>query len=260
MRVLGSGGGFSFVHFGARIAEICEVHKAAMTGTGGDERSARGRMRARSTPAPVSGLSVLPAERAISWLASFCAAARPAGETVKTSNVDKWHSSSFKKVACGRPADGTPWPFYFQVDMRAAGFLRGRRLCCWDEAVEMGEGLATGRKCTDRSSGPARVFDVCRTYLQSTNLVHNGVMRTTTRSVRQSISLPANVASQVRSLAKARRLSASRLLLELIENGMAAEKRKQQEFIDLAERFRNATDPEEVKRLGDQMGRMVFGA
>jgi len=71
--------------------------------------------------------------------------------------------------------------------------------------------------------------------------------------------LPANVAAQVRSLAKARRLSASRVLLELIENGMEAEKRKQQEFLDLAERFRNATDPKEVKHLGDQMGRMVFG-
>ena len=77
--------------------------------------------------------------------------------------------------------------------------------------------------------------------------------------MRQSISLPANVALQVRSLAKARRLSASRMLLELIEIGMEAEKRKQQEFFDLAERFRNASDPEEVKRLGDQMGRMVFG-
>ena len=64
---------------------------------------------------------------------------------------------------------------------------------------------------------------------------------------------------QVRSLAKARRLSASRMLLELIENGVQAEKRKHQEFVDLAERFRSATDPEEVKRLGDQMGRMVFG-
>ena len=85
-------------------------------------------------------------------------------------------------------------------------------------------------------------------------------MRTVGRSVRQSISLPANVASQVRTLAKARRLSASRMSLELIENGMEAEKRRQQEFFDLAERFRNATDPEEVKRLGDQMGRMVFGA
>jgi len=28
----------------------------------------------------------------------------------------------------------------------------------------------------------------------------------------------------------------------------------------LAERFRGATDPEEAKRLGDQLGRMVFGA
>jgi hypothetical protein len=49
------------------------------------------------------------------------------------------------------------------------------------------------------------------------------------------------------------------MLVELIENGMEAEKRKQQEFFDLAERFRAATDPDEVKRLGDQMGRMVFG-
>jgi hypothetical protein len=38
-----------------------------------------------------------------------------------------------------------------------------------------------------------------------------------------------------------------------------AEKRKQQEFFDLAEPFRSANDPDEVKRLGDQMGRMVFG-
>ena len=31
---------------------------------------------------------------------------------------------------------------------------------------------------------------------------------------------------------------------------MEAEKRKQQEFFDLAERFRAATDPDEAKRLG----------
>ena len=92
-----------------------------------------------------------------------------------------------------------------------------------------------------------------------TILVHNGVMKIANRVVRQSVSLPANVAAQVRTLAKARRLSANRMLLELIENGMEAEKRKQQEFFDLAERFRSATDPEDVKRLGEQMGRMVFG-
>jgi hypothetical protein len=85
-------------------------------------------------------------------------------------------------------------------------------------------------------------------------------MRTANKTVRQSVSLPANVAAQVRSLAKARRLSANRMLLGLIENGIEAEKRKQQEFFDLAERFRSATDPEEIKHLGDQMGRMLFGS
>jgi len=84
-------------------------------------------------------------------------------------------------------------------------------------------------------------------------------MRTGNKTVRQSVSLPSNVALRVRSLAKARRLSANRMLVELIENGIEAEKRKQLEFFDLAERFRNATDPEEIKRLGDQMGRMVLG-
>ena len=84
-------------------------------------------------------------------------------------------------------------------------------------------------------------------------------MRTANKAVRQSVSLPAKVAAQVRTLARTRRLSANRMLVELIENGIEAEKRKQHEFFDLAERFRGATDPEEVKRLGEQMGRMVFG-
>jgi hypothetical protein len=84
-------------------------------------------------------------------------------------------------------------------------------------------------------------------------------MRTVTKTVRQSISLPMTLAARVRSLAKTRRLSANRMLLELIENGIEAEGRKQREFFELAERFRNATNPEEVKRLGDQMGRMIFG-
>jgi hypothetical protein len=71
--------------------------------------------------------------------------------------------------------------------------------------------------------------------------------------------LPANIAAQVRRLAKEQRLSANRMLLELIRNRMQAEKRKQEEFLDLARRFRNATDPAEVDRLGGRMGRMVFG-
>ena len=60
-------------------------------------------------------------------------------------------------------------------------------------------------------------------------------------------------------MAKTRRLSANRMMLELIEDGIRAEKRKQQEFFELAERFRDESDPKAAKRLGDQLGRMVFG-
>jgi hypothetical protein len=49
------------------------------------------------------------------------------------------------------------------------------------------------------------------------------------------------------------------MLVELIEAGMESQKRKQQQFFELAERFRGADDPDEAKRLGDELGRMVFG-
>jgi hypothetical protein len=84
-------------------------------------------------------------------------------------------------------------------------------------------------------------------------------MKIQRKAVRQSVSLPAKTAAQVRSLARTRKLSSNRMLVELIENGIETEKRKQQEFFELAERFRNAADPEEAKRLGDALGRMVFG-
>ena len=85
-------------------------------------------------------------------------------------------------------------------------------------------------------------------------------MRMANKTIRQSVSLPATVAAQVRTMARTRRLSANRMLVELIENGMEAEKLKQQTFFELAERFRDAADPDEAKRLGDQLGRMVFGS
>lgn len=45
------------------------------------------------------------------------------------------------------------------------------------------------------------------------------------------------------------------MLVELIENGIEGEKRKQQEFFELAERFRNAADPAEAIGKGEQQGR-----
>lgn len=60
-------------------------------------------------------------------------------------------------------------------------------------------------------------------------------------------------------MAKRRRLSDNRVLVELIEEGIEAQTKKEKAFFELAERFRTASDPEEIKRLGDNLGRFVFG-
>ena len=79
------------------------------------------------------------------------------------------------------------------------------------------------------------------------------------RPVRRSVTLPREIAKQVDAMAKRRRLSDNRVLVELIEQGMEARKQKERAFFDLAQRFRAASDPEEVKALGEQLGRFIFG-
>ena len=76
--------------------------------------------------------------------------------------------------------------------------------------------------------------------------------------VRRSASLPLEVAKQVDRIAHRRRLSENRVLLELIEEGIAAAKEKENQFFELAQRFRTAQEPEEISRLGDEMGRFVL--
>jgi nucleoside 2-deoxyribosyltransferase len=92
-----------------------------------------------------------------------------------------------------------------------------------------------------------------------TILVHTGVMPAKKKAVRQSVTLPAKVASRVRSMAKRRRLSANRMLVELLEEGIEAQKQREKAFFELAGRFRAAADPKEAQRLGEQLGHIVFG-
>ena len=82
---------------------------------------------------------------------------------------------------------------------------------------------------------------------------------TRAKHVRRSVTLPAKIARQVESLARQRALSDNRVLVELIEQGIEAQRQKEKAFFQLAERFRAANDPEQVKQLGDQLGRFVFG-
>ena len=60
-------------------------------------------------------------------------------------------------------------------------------------------------------------------------------------------------------MAKSRHVSASRMLVELVEEGLEARKQREKAFFELAERFRATTSSDEAARLGDQLGRMVFG-
>jgi hypothetical protein len=104
----------------------------------------------------------------------------------------------------------------------------------------------------DRCRLPACGLDI-------TIVVHTGVMATKEKTVRQSVTLPARVAAQVRTIAKRRRLSASRVLVELLEEGIESRKQKEISFFELAKRFRAEVDPDEVSRLGDELGKMMFG-
>jgi hypothetical protein len=91
--------------------------------------------------------------------------------------------------------------------------------------------------------------------------VHISPMSPAHKTVRQYITLPAKLAAKVRTLAKTRRLTFNRILVELIERGIESEQRKnRQDFFELAKSFRKATDSAEAKRFGDKLGRMVFGS
>jgi len=83
--------------------------------------------------------------------------------------------------------------------------------------------------------------------------------RPRTKQVRRSVTLPSRIAKKVETLARQRDLSDNRVLVELIEQGIEAAQQKEQVFFQLAERFRAASDPDQVKQLGNELGRFVFG-
>lgn len=79
------------------------------------------------------------------------------------------------------------------------------------------------------------------------------------KPVRQSVSLPGRLARRVRHLAKVRKTSASRVLLDLIETGLAAKESEKKRFFALAARLTETSDPEEQQVLKEELARMTFG-
>ena len=79
------------------------------------------------------------------------------------------------------------------------------------------------------------------------------------KPVRQSVSLPARVARRVKSLAQTSKTSANRVIVDLIESGLDTREQEKERFLDLADRLARSRDPEEQKRLKEELARMTFG-
>ena len=90
-------------------------------------------------------------------------------------------------------------------------------------------------------------------------MVYLEPMAETEKIVRQSVSIPSSVARRVQALAKRRRTSASRVIVELIETGLEAREREKRTFFELADRLAHVTDASEQKRLKEELARMTFG-
>ena len=78
-------------------------------------------------------------------------------------------------------------------------------------------------------------------------------------AVRQSVSLPHDVVSRVRTIAKKRKVSANRVLVDLIETGLQAKASEKQRFMALARRFKASSDPKESDRLREELADLLFG-
>jgi hypothetical protein len=84
-------------------------------------------------------------------------------------------------------------------------------------------------------------------------------MPTTTKPVRQSVSLPARVARRVKLLAQTTRTSTSRVIVDLIESGLDAREQERARFFEFADRLSRSRNPEEQTRLKEELARMTFG-
>ncbi len=79
------------------------------------------------------------------------------------------------------------------------------------------------------------------------------------KSIRQSISLPSRVARKVKALAKSRRTSTNRVIVELVEAGLESKEDEKRRFFELADQLSQSTDSSERKHIKEQLAWMTFG-
>jgi len=79
------------------------------------------------------------------------------------------------------------------------------------------------------------------------------------KPVRQSVSIPPRIAREVQALAKRKKSSTNRVIVDLIECGLEAQDQEKRRFFELADRLASSSDAAEQKRLKEELARMTFG-
>ena len=78
-------------------------------------------------------------------------------------------------------------------------------------------------------------------------------------SVRQSVTIPAQLATEVRRVAKERHLTASRALVELARRGVEAEAESRANLNATYRRFMSEVNPQLKDEAGKDLIRAIFG-
>ena len=100
-----------------------------------------------------------------------------------------------------------------------------------------------------------------------TTLVHSWCSETmatkrkaaSARSVRQSVTIPAALAADVRRVAKERHVTMSRALVDLAERGVRAEAEAKRQLKAAYRNFVEQTEPERKNEAGRDLIRAIFG-
>ena len=83
--------------------------------------------------------------------------------------------------------------------------------------------------------------------------------RSGTKPVRQSVTIPASLATEVRRVAKERHLTVSRALVSLAERGLRAELDAKNNLKTIYRRFMDEREPARKEEAGEDLIRAIFG-
>ena len=83
--------------------------------------------------------------------------------------------------------------------------------------------------------------------------------RKASKSVRQSVTIPASLATEVKRVAKVRHVTISRALVELAEKGVQAETEAKDRLKASFSRFLKEKEPTRKNEAGRELIRSIFG-